>query len=87
MGVEEGGGEEREGKETDGCPLTAACLQKQKKTKSLSWMANVILKQPIVVPHEFFCYSLISRNRNLSFKKPLRQWDIFVFSSQHFTVS
>lgn len=53
-----------------------------KKNKTLSWMVNVILKQPTVVPHEFFHCSLISRNRNLLFKKPLRQQDIFVFSPE-----
>jgi hypothetical protein len=31
MGVEEGGGEEREGKEMDGCPLTGAECHHQEK--------------------------------------------------------
>jgi hypothetical protein len=32
MGVEEGGGEEREGKEMDGCPLTLPPLQRHSVT-------------------------------------------------------
>ena len=47
------------------------CLSvRTKKNKTPSWMVNVILKWPTVVPHKFFHCSLISRNRNILFKKP-----------------
>ena len=46
------------------------CLSaRTKKTETPSWMVNAISKQLIVVPHAFFYCSLISRNRNLLFKK------------------
>jgi hypothetical protein len=42
MGVEEGGGEEREGKETDGCPLTNTPLRSGLTTRI--WSTSELLR-------------------------------------------